>query len=141
MAERQRTDLRDWAATPYFRQFGLTLEECGEGYARLSIAREDVRLRGARDSINGGLVAALGNAAMQVCLETVVGEGERAGRTHQVSVAYLSSARGETTTIEARLLRRGGRLAVGEVELRDASDGTLNAKLRVTCEIEREDPA
>src|SRR5690606_36222210 len=116
---------------------GLKLEERSEGYARLSIAREDVRLRGARDSINGGLVAAFGNAAMQVCMDTIIGEGERAGRTHQISVAYLSGARGEITTIEARLLRRGGRLAVGEVEFRGTSDGTLNAKLRVTCEIDR----
>lgn len=130
-------ELRDWSATPYFQQFGLKLDERSEGYARLSIAREDVRLRGARDSINGGLVAAFGSAAMQVCLETVIGEGERAGATHQITVAYLSSARGEVTTIEARLLRRGGRVAVGDVELRDAETGELNSRLRVTCEIER----
>ena len=127
----------DWASTPFFKHFGLQLEETGEGYARLSIAREVVRLRGARDSINGGLLAALGNAAMQVCLGTVLGEGERAGRTHELTVAYLSSARGDVTTLEARILRKGGRQAVGEVEVRDTSDGAINAKLRVTCEIER----
>ena len=53
----------DWPSTPFFQQFGLRLEETKEGYARLSIPRELVRLRGARDSINGGLVAALGNVA------------------------------------------------------------------------------
>jgi len=128
---------RDWPSTPYFTQFGLKVEESSEGYARLSVAREDVRLRGARDSISGGLIAAFGNAAMQVCLETVVDAGERAGATHQITVAYLSSARGDVTTIEARLLRRGGRVAVGDVEFRDARTGELNSKLRVTCEIER----
>lgn len=130
--------LTDWAATPFFRQFGIKLDERAEGYARLSIARHDVRLRGARESINGGLAAALGTAAMQVCLETVTGPGERAGRPHEVTVAYLSAATGDITTIEARLLRRGGRQAVGEVELRDATDGSLNVKLRVACEILRE---
>ncbi len=127
----------DWAATPFFRQFGVTVEEARDGYARLSIPRESVRLRGARDSINGGLVAVLGNAAMQVCLHTLMGPGERAGRTHQLSVAFLDSARGEVTSIEARMIRKGGRVAVGEVELRDTADGTLNATLRVTCEVVR----
>lgn len=131
------TVVRDWSSTPFFRQFGLKLEATGAGTARLSIARADVRLRGAREAINGGLVASLGNAAMQVCLETVMGEGERAGRTHEVTVAYLSGALGEVSSIEARVLRRGGRLVIGEVEVRDTASGELNAKLRVTCEVER----
>ncbi len=127
----------DWPSTPFFQQFGLRLEETKEGYARLSIPRELVRLRGARDSINGGLVAALGNVAMQVCLHTLMGPGQRAGRTHELTVSFLESARGDVTSIEARVLRKGGRLVVGEVELRDTADGTLNAKLRITCEVER----
>lgn len=127
----------DWASTPFFKHFGLVLEETREGYARLSIRRDVVRLRGARDSINGGLLAALGNAAMHVCLGTMLGEGERVGRTHELSVAYLSSARGDVTSLEARILRKGGRQAVGEIEVRDTADGAINAKLRVTCEIER----
>lgn len=63
----------DWAASPFFQHFGLQLDEMQEGYVRLSIPRDAVRLRGARDAINGGLVAALGNVAMQVCLHTVMG--------------------------------------------------------------------
>ncbi len=127
----------EWPSTPFFQQFGVRIEEARDGYARLSIACEVVRLRGARDSINGGLVAALGNAAMQVCLHTVMGPGERAGRTHEITVAFLDGARGEVTSIEARVLRKGGRLVIGEVELRDTAGGSLNAKLRVTCEVER----
>lgn len=131
------TGAPDWPSTPFFRHFGVRVEETREGYARLSIPREAVRLRGARDSINGGLVAALGNAAMQVCLHTVTSPGQQAGRTHEVTVAFLASARGDVTSIEARILRKGGRLVIGEVELRDVADGSLNAKLRVTCEVAR----
>lgn len=127
----------DWTATPFFQQFGLQLDEMQEGYVRLSIPREAVRLRGARDAINGGLVAALGNVAMQVCLHTVMSDHERAGRTHELTVSFLDGARGEVTSIEARVLRKGGRLVVGEVELHDATSGALNAKLRVTCEVHR----
>ncbi|MGE3855563.1 MAG: PaaI family thioesterase [Dehalococcoidia bacterium] len=125
----------EWEATPFFRELDLRVEAAGEGYARLGVRRDAVRLRGARDGLNGGIVATLGEAAMHVCLASMLADGERAGRTRELTVAYLSGARGDVTLVEARMLRKGGRLAVGDVELRDASDGTLNAKLRVTCEV------
>ena len=37
------------------------------------------------------------------------------------------------TVAEARLLRKGNRLCVSEVEIRDGESGRLNAKARVTC--------
>src|SRR3972149_99697 len=64
------------------------------------------------------------------------GGGGRAGRPRELTVAYLSSARGEVTLVEARMLRKGGHLAVGGVEVRDAASGALNATLRVACEVE-----
>jgi len=125
----------EWEATPFFRELDLRVEAAGEGYARLAVRRDAVRLRGARDGLNGGIVATLGEAAMHVCLASMLADGERAGRTRELTVAYLSGARGDVTLVEARMLRKGGRLAVGDIELIDASDGTLNAKLRVTCEV------
>ena len=125
----------EWESTAFFRELDLRVETAGEGYARLAVRRDAVRLRGARDGLNGGIVATLGEAAMHVCLASMLAEGERAGRTRELTVAYLSGARGDVTLVEARMLRKGGRLAVGDVELRDASSGTLNAKLRVTCEV------
>ncbi|MDA0302490.1 MAG: PaaI family thioesterase [Chloroflexi bacterium] len=125
----------EWEATPFFRELDLRVETAGEGFARLAVRRDAVRLRGARDGLNGGIVATLGEAAMHVCLASMLADGERAGRTRELTVAYLSGARGDVTLVEARMLRKGGRLAVGDIELTDASDGTLNAKLRVTCEV------
>ena len=126
----------NWEALSFFREFGVRVEAAEDGYARLAVPREMVRLRGARDAINGGVVATLGEAAMRVCLDTVLRAGERAGRTRELTVAYLSGARGQITLVEARILRKGGRLAVGDVEARDAATGELNAKLRVSCEID-----
>ena len=127
----------EWEATPFFREFGVRVEAAADGYARLAVPRVGVRLRGARDGINGGLVASLGEAAMHVCLQAMLTAGERVGRTREVTAAFLSSARGEMTYVEARMLRKGGHLAVGSVEVRDAESGVLNATLRVACEIER----
>ena len=126
-----------WSERPLFATFGIELQALEERYARLGVERSTVPLRGVRNSLNGGVVASLADAAMQLCASTVLRPGERVGATTELSVSYLSSARGERTIAEARLLRRGGRLAVGDVDIRDASDGAINAKARVTCEIER----
>lgn len=123
------------------RELGAEVDSAGDGAARLSIARERVQLRGVRDSINGGIVAALSEAAFRVCLEALLEPGERLGRTQEVTVAYLSAARGERTTFEARLLRKGRRLAVGEVEVRDAGTGELNSKALVSCALVPSPPA
>lgn len=124
--------------SPLFAAFGIEVEGIEEGYARLAVERSSMPLRGVRNSLNGGVVAALADAAMQLCTGTVLRSGEQPGPTLELSISYLSSARGERTIAEARLLRRGGRLAVGDVEIRDASDGSINAKARVTCGIRRD---
>ena len=128
----------EWREGPLVAAFGIEVEELGEGYARLAVERASMPLRGVRNSLNGGVVATLADAAMQLCTVTVLRPGEQIGPTMELSVSYLSAARGERTIAEARLLRRGGRLAVGDVEIRDASDGAINAKARVTCGIRRD---
>ena len=126
-----------WEQQPLYAMFGIEIEALEEGYARIGVERDRVPLRGVRDSLNGGVVASLGEAAAQLCLTTQLGPNEVLGVTHEVSVSYLTSARGEHTVAEARLLRRGGRIAVADVELRDTTDGAINAKIRVSMGIDR----
>ncbi|MDE2695543.1 MAG: PaaI family thioesterase [Chloroflexota bacterium] len=126
-----------WQQEPFFALFKVAVEALDEGYARIGVDRDDMPLRGVRDSINGGVVGSLGEAAARLCLTTQLAPEERLGATHEVSVSYLTSARGEHTTAEARLLRRGRRIAVADVELRDTTDGAINAKIRVSMGIER----
>ncbi len=125
-----------WEARPFFRLFQLQVAEATEGRARLAVRQEAVKLRGVRDSLNGGMVAAFAETAARLCLDTVLLEGERPGPTHELSVSYLSAARGANTAVDARLLRRGGRLAVLDVEVSDAETGTLNARATISLAIE-----
>ena len=129
-----------WERQPLYAMFGIVVESIEEGYARIGVERDRVPLRGVRDSLNGGVVASLGEAAAQLCLTSQLNPNEVLGVTHEVSVSYLTSARGEHTVAEARLLRRGGRVAVADVELRDTTDGAINAKIRVSMGIERVAP-
>jgi uncharacterized protein (TIGR00369 family) len=124
-------------ASPTYREFGATVVALDEERAVISVPRESVKLRGVRDSINGGVVATLACAASRLLLQSRLGDEGRAGPATEVDIAYLSAARGSVTTFEARMLRQGGRVAVCEVEVRDTDDGTLNAKARVSLDIVR----
>jgi len=124
-------------ASPAFREFGVQVAVLDAEQLVLRVPREAVRLRGVRDSLNGGVVATLAAAAGRLLLQARLGEGERAGRASDLDIAYLSAARGSVTTFEASMLRQGRQVAVCEVAVRDADDGTLNAKARVSIDIVR----
>lgn len=124
------------AGPALLRLFGLQLEAGDEGSARLLAERSGIHLRGVRNSINGGIVGALGQSAAHACIEAALAPGERVAALREVSVVYLSAARGERTLVDARLLRKGGRIAVAQVEVRDAADGRLNAQILVSWAIE-----
>ena len=118
------------------RLLGLEVEATGEGSARIVAERSKIHLRGVRNSINGGIVAALGEAAAYACLEAAVAPGERVTGLREVSISYLSAARAERTFVDAHLLRKGGRIAVVQIDVRDATDGRLNAQLLVSWALE-----
>jgi uncharacterized protein (TIGR00369 family) len=128
----------NWDALPSMRTFGITVAASAHGYTRLDVDRAQIQLRGIRASINGGVVAALGQAAARICVESALEPGERSGAAQEITVSYLSSARGDRTVVEARLLRKGGRLAVIDAEVRDAATGVLNAKMLISWTLERE---
>jgi uncharacterized protein (TIGR00369 family) len=125
-----------WEATALFREFGLRIEQAASGFARIAVPRDRVRIRGARDSINGGVLSGLMEIAMRVCLDASLEDDERAGATREISVSYLSGARGDVTHLDARIVRKGRRLAVGTVEARDAATGMICAIAQVTCAVE-----
>lgn len=125
-----------WRSQPLPQALGITLEALEDGYARLTMARNDVTVGGVRNSIHGGVLATYAELAAHVVLRTVLDEGGRVERTQDLSVSYLSSAVGERTVAEARVLRRG-RLSVVEVTLTDRESGALNCRARVSCVLAR----
>ncbi|MDA1003960.1 MAG: PaaI family thioesterase [Chloroflexi bacterium] len=129
------TAASEWEATPFFREFGVTVADVEPGFARLAVPHASVLVRGAREGINGGVIAGLAEAAMHVCLDAMLTEGERAGSTRELSVAYLSAARGAVTHVEARMVRKGRRLAVGTVEVHDAEAGTACSIVQISCAV------
>ncbi len=126
-----------WESQPFLIALDIGVERLDEGYAKLSMRRTKVTVGGIRNSINGGVVASYAELVARVALSTALEEGESIEGTVDLGVSYLSSARGDPTLAEGRLLRKGGRLCVCDVEISDGTNGTINAKARVTNAITR----
>ena len=99
----------EWRERPLFAAFGIEIEELSEGYARLAVERASMPLRGVRNSLNGGVVATLADAAMQLCTVTVLRPGEQAGPTMELSVSYLAAAAGSPSAMSRSATPRTAR--------------------------------
>lgn len=103
-----------------------TTVEASEGVARLAMRRTDVTVGGVRNSINGGVLAALVELAAHCALASQLAPGEVIEGTVDLSVSYLRASLGNPTVAEARVLRKGSRLCVCSVEVRNSESGDLN---------------
>lgn len=114
-----------------------TSVEASEGVARLAMSRTDVTVGGYRNSINGGVLAALVELASHAALGSLLEDGEVIERTVEVSVTYLRPSLGEPTVAEARVLRRG-RLSACSVEVRNDETGEVTVFGKATLAVVRQ---
>jgi uncharacterized protein (TIGR00369 family) len=126
-----------WQDRPFLTELDISVDVIEQGYARLSMSRNDVAVGGIRDSINGGVVASLAELAAEIALSSTLGPGESIVSSVDVGLSYLTSALGDPTVAEGRVLRKGGRLCVCDVEVSDGEKGGMNAKARVSFAIVR----
>lgn len=113
-----------------------TSVEASEGVARLAMRRTDVTVGGYRNSINGGVLAALIELASHAALASLLEAGEVIERTVEVSVTYLHPSLGEPTIAEARVLRQG-RLSACAVEVRNDETGEVTVVGKATLSVAR----
>ena len=123
-------------ASPFATHLGITLEHAGPGYARVRMPVQPVHLQTA-GAVQGGILVVLADGAFFQALRTLLEPGETAW-TVEIKVNYLSPARlGEVLVAEGRIVQRGGRVAVGDMEVRDVASSRLVLKGLGTCLIQR----
>lgn len=115
--------------TSFAQHVGLAIEEVREGYAKLSLEcrAELMQLNGV---MHGGALATLADTAVAFALATLLSEGQRS-TTVEMKINYLLPIRQGKATAEARIIKKGQRTAVGEVDIFDA-DGKLAGKSLMT---------
>ena len=124
--------LEQIGARPFVEALGCEFTHAEPGCVRVRLPWRPAHSRsgvqaGDEPTLHGGAAATLADIAASAALVTALREGE--GRsTIDLAIHYLAPLRGDVVA-EARLRRRGGRVAVVDVELTGA-DGTLGAIAR-----------
>ena len=102
---------------PYWQYLGLTIEQSGDGTAR-------VRLKWSRNltqvfgKVHGGAIASLMDATAAACLKPFLGPGETQA-TIEMKVNFLTAATEGDLVGEAHFIRRGRTIVVTQVEVKD----------------------
>jgi uncharacterized protein (TIGR00369 family) len=110
------------------RMFGMKLAALRPGRAELTL---DPGPRHTHPyGIHGGVLAALADTAMAMAVFTLVPASTRIA-TVEMKINYLAPHQRGRLRAEAKVLRMGTRLAVGEAEIRDRK-GQLIAKSLMT---------
>ena len=112
-------------ASPFNRMMGLAIEALDEGFARVVMpCPEDLmQLQGV---VHGGALATLADSAVAFALSTLIEANQRIS-TIEMKINYLAPVTEGPAVAEARILRKGRRVAVGDVDIYDGQ-GRLVAK-------------
>lgn len=110
-------------SSPYFRLLGMRATHLSEGYARIHLPSSR-DLRNSFGTMHGGAIGSLADSAGGVALRTLA--EPLAVTTVEFKVNLLAPVTEGELVAEARIVRKGSRIAVAEVEIK-AQGGNLVA--------------
>lgn len=111
--------------SPFSRYLGMTIESLDEGYARIYMSCRQ-ELKQIQGIIHGGALASLADTAVGLALATMIETYQRIN-TIEMKINFLASIREGQVVAEARILRKGKAVAVGDVSIFD-EHGKMVAK-------------
>ncbi len=114
---------------PYFRLLGMEVLELAEGYARLVVPVEK-KLNNLLGVVHGGVLSSLADAAVAIAIRTII-EPDKKPLTVELNINYLGPIYGDQVIAEAKIIRQGRAIVVGDVDITDKT-GRLIAKSRAT---------
>jgi uncharacterized protein (TIGR00369 family) len=112
-------------AAPYYQLLQIRLEEIDAGFARfrMPFRRDLVQAYGVA---HGGAIASLADTAVAFALMTLIQPGERV-TTVEMKINFLAPVSEGELIGESRVVQKGTRLALAEMEVKDGN-GKLVAK-------------
>jgi uncharacterized protein (TIGR00369 family) len=108
------------AANPFFCQMGIEVVSFGEGRAILKMPVRPNMHNGV-GWLQGGILVALADEAMALAVYSQLAEGEGIA-TISESTSFIKGARDGVVYAEARVIRKGRRVAFCEGEVRAEDD-------------------
>ncbi len=119
---------------PFARLLGIKeLESCqGKGRAAMPVREEFLQTAGV---VQGGLVVTLADHCLYLAVRSLLSPQETSV-TVEIKVNFISPATGGELLGESRVISRGNRIVVGEVEVTDHRGATV-ARGMGTCLVRR----
>lgn len=127
-AEKEARIRAAFPAFPFPALLGVSIEKLEYGYSRMKVGHRHELTQG-QDILHGGVISAVCDSAVAFALATMI-EGGQNMLTIEMKVNFIAPA-DDDIFAEARIVHKGRKTAVGEVDVRKA-DETLIAKALVT---------
>ncbi|MBW1999628.1 MAG: PaaI family thioesterase [Deltaproteobacteria bacterium] len=122
---------------PYWRLLGIDLVDVKKGWAKLKLSFSD-KLVHPFGVVHGGAIFSLADSAVAMALLGLIDKTERF-TTVETKINYVNPVRNGDISAESRIIHKGNRIVIGEVEVRDEK-GLLIAKSIATFMIIRRQP-
>ena len=122
--------------TPFWSLINMDLVDVKKGWARVKLPY-DKKLDHAYGSAHGAAVFAPADSAVAMALQGMVAKDE-VFTTVEMKINYLKPFYKGEIVAEAKIVHKGGNIAIGDVEIRN-SDGALIAKTLATYMIMKRD--
>jgi acyl-CoA thioesterase len=106
-------------ANPFFMLMGVEVVHIGNGQATLQMPVRPDMHNGA-GWLQGGLYVSLADEAMALALYTILGETERIATVSEAT-SFMKGVREGTVVATGRVVKKGGRVAFTEGEVREAA--------------------
>ncbi len=120
------------SSQPYWTLLGIEMLDVKKGWAKLQLPFAK-KLTHPYGIAHGGVIFSLADSAVAMALLGLVEKGERF-TTVEMNINYVSPFREGNITAEARIINKGSRIALGDVDVRD-DQGGLVAKCLATYTI------
>ena len=125
LAPRFKAAILDWMKTknPFWALLGMELSEVKKGWAIVRLPIED-KLTNAIGLVHGGAIFSAADSAVGMALIGLTHRDESIS-TQEMKINYLKPVKGREIMAEARIVHRGSRTAVGDVEVRDETQNII----------------
>jgi acyl-CoA thioesterase len=120
--------------SPYYQLLGIEIVKMRKGVSTLRM-RFRKELTHALGMMHGGAIASLADSAVAMALITLVDPSDRI-TTIEFKVNFVAPVEEGRLTAQAKILHRGGKTAVGDVEVLNEK-GDLVAKVIATYSIKK----
>lgn len=132
--ERDMAIRKQFPNYPFPSYLGIKIDKLGYGTARLAMRFQNELTQGA-GLIHGGAITSLCDTSVGVALFTMIDDGDKI-LTAELKINFISPADSDIFS-EAKIIHKGRRTAVGEVDVIKGDD-TLVAKALITYYVFRD---